>query len=211
MLLHWQANGGQLHVSCINLTVSSAVKFQSNRWLSNRWMSNRSFKGKHTFCWDKLKRCIAFGLNKSLTPAMCTTCKLYVGSLCKGTISSSDCQACQLLIQLLTRCLTRNKAAQPDSNRTSNVVLGPGCGTFNVEGLHAVCECKMMCQATKLSLTGLCCAAGRNWTRFLNLAHSGSVSFQEQLEQSGSPMHQNPGKHSFIVPYNAVQSGMDQP
>ncbi|KAL0024070.1 hypothetical protein WJX79_002966 [Trebouxia sp. C0005] len=34
--------------------------------------------------------------------------------------------------------------------------------------------------------------SGRNWTRFLNLARSGSVSFQEQLEQSGSPMHLNP-------------------
>ncbi len=115
-----------------------------------------------------------------------------------------------MLIQLLMLCSTWNTAAQPDPNRTSDLVSVPGCDAFNVEGLHAVCECKVMCQPTKLSLIGLCCAAGRNWARFLNLARSGSVSFQEQLEQSGSPMHQNPGKPSFTVPYDAVQSGMDQ-
>jgi len=95
----------------------------------------------------------------------------------------------------------------PFAKASHQAVIGRGVScsySFNVEGFHATYDCEIASETTKLSLTGLCCAAGRNWTRFLNLARSGSVSFQEQLEQSGSPMHQNPGKPSLIVPYKAV-------
>ena len=53
--------------------------------------------------------------------------------------------------------------------------------------------------------------AGTNWTRLLELAPGGSVSFQEQLEQAASPMHHSSsGKHAYFPthPYHANMRGI---
>ena len=44
---------------------------------------------------------------------------------------------------------------------------------------------------------------GRDWAGLLNLAHSGSAASRDQLEQLGSPMLQNAGKHclTFVLPH----------